>query len=209
MKKIVVLMFAVLCFAPAAFADNWGYGYKLGVGENRPSDLKDLHNYFSGFPSSDTKLETSGAFFAAETFYEWSLSNEVHKIGAKVDFDYFLENKTESQTTLYQECTETTYAIPLTIYYKRDNGVKAFAWFGGAGATIMYTEMQYKGYNKNIKTKSKIIPHIVVGGEYRFSQLFALGLEARYNFDAKVKKSGILLSDRSGFGGAVTLRFYL
>lgn len=203
MKKTVVLMFAVLCLAPAAFAGNWGYGYKAGIGANKPTDLK---NALPGH----TKLETNGAFLGAEMFYEWDLESEADKLGVKMDFDYFVENKVEKQTAeLYQELVETTYSLPITLYYKRDNGVKAFSWFGGAGATIMYTELQYKGYNKDIKEKYKVIPHIVAGGEYRFCELFALGLEARYNFAAKVRKGGVLLSDRSGFGAAATLRFYL
>lgn len=205
MKKIVVLMLAVLGFAPAAFAQNWGYGYKIGVGENSPSDLKNIYNTLPG----DSKLDTSKAFLGFEMFYEWPLANEVNKIGAKLDFNYFVENKAKSQSDLYQECVETSYSLPITLYYKHDKGIKAFSWFGGAGATIWYTEMEYKGYYRDIKTKAKVAPHVVLGGEYRFSQLFALGLEARYNFAAKVKKSGIALSDHTGFGGAATIRFYL
>lgn len=61
-------------------------------------------------------------------------------------------------------------------------------------------------------SKSKIFPHIMAGTEYRFSELFALGLEAKYNFSAKTEKNyeglNVVLSDRSGLSGAVTARFY-
>jgi len=60
--------------------------------------------------------------------------------------------------------------------------------------------------------KNKVFPHIVAGGEYRFTKTFALGLEARYNIGGKAKKNiedeNIVLSNRSGFGAALTGRFY-
>ena len=56
--------------------------------------------------------------------------------------------------------------------------------------------------------KSKVAPHLVAGAEYRFTKVFALGLEAKYTFGAKIKKDGDVYSDRSGFSGALTGRFY-
>ena len=104
--------------------------------------------------------------------------------------------------------TETTYSFPFTVYYKRDNGIKNFSWFAGAGFTILHSKVEVSGVEDDDVSKTKVFPHIVVGGEYRFTQVFALGLEARYNFGAKVKKDGAVLSDRSGFGAALTGRFY-
>jgi len=204
MKKIVVLLFAVLFVAPAAFAEGWGVGVKLGGGDNNPSDLKAAYGSMGG----SKELDTNGAYFGLEAFHEWALADETSKIGAKVGLDFFGENEAETKSGFHEELTETTYSFPFTVYYKCDNGVGAFSWFGGAGATIIRSELEYKGFGENKTSKNKVFPHIVVGGEYRFTQVFALGLEARYNFDAKVKKDGVILSDRTGFGAALTGRFY-
>jgi len=197
-------MFAVLFLAPAAFAEGWGVGVKLGGGDNNPSDLKAIYNAYPG----SKELDTNPFYFGVEAFHEWTLADETDKIGVKIGWDTFGENKAETKSGVHEELTETTYAFPITAYYKKDNGVGAFSWFGGAGATIIRSEVEYKGFGDWNESKNKIFPHVVVGGEYRFSQLFALGMEARYNFDAKVKKDGLLLSNRTGLGAAVTGRFY-
>ena len=57
-------------------------------------------------------------------------------------------------------------------------------------------------------SKTKIFPHITAGAEYRFNEVFALGLDVKYNIAAKVKKDDLVLSDRSGIGAALTGRFY-
>ena len=101
--------------------------------------------------------------------------------------------------------------FPVTVYYKRDNGVKNWSWFAGAGISFLRTELEASGagFGGNDKDhKSKVFPHITVGGEYRFTEVFALGLDAKYNIGAKTKKDGAVYSDRSGFGAALTGRFY-
>ena len=80
------------------------------------------------------------------------------------------------------------------------------SWFAGAGVTFISSTIEQTGFSD--VDKDKVFPHIIAGGEYRFTEVFALGLEARYNFSAKVKKDGALISDRSGFGAALTGRFY-
>ena len=198
MKKLMVVVLGVLLFAPAAFADNWGLGLKLGGAQNDPKIMKDLNG-----PGTD--LDENGAYFGLEALYEWNL-DEVNKIGAKVGWDTYGENKIEG---FGSKLTETTYAFPFTAYFKQDYGVQNWSWFAGAGVTIIRTELDSSGWiGKDDDSKTKVFPHVVVGGEYRFTELFALGLEARYNFSAKVKKDGYVYSDRSGFGAALTGRFY-
>ena len=196
MKKLVIAVLAVLFIAPAAMAKDWGIGVKLGAGQNDPKTLKDNFDYVGG------ELDKNAGYFSLEVLHEWALNDEANKIGAKVGWDMYGENE---HKVFNIKDTEETYSFPFTVYYKRDNGIGKIAWFGGAGVTILRSKIE-EG-SRDI-SKTKVFPHIVAGGEYRFTKVFALGLEARYNFAAKVKKQGITLSDRSGFGAALTGRFY-
>ena len=193
MKKLALAVVAVFCVASAGFAGNWGLGLKLGAGQNDPKTLKDMH-------TSGT-LEENAMFFGIEGQYEWDIQ-ETNKLGLRFGIDGYGDNELKVGSS---KATESTYAVPLTVYYRWDKGVKAFSYYAGAGLTYINTEVKITGFDK--EHKSKFFPHIVAGGEYRFSQLFALGLEGRYNIGAKLKKSGYE-TDRSGFGAALVGRFY-
>ncbi len=206
MKKLMVAVLGVLFLAPAAFADGWGLGVKLGAAENDPKTIKDI--YHDSTAASSEKDEGPG-FGGIEALYEWDMNDESTKLGVKLGLEGYGENKVELKSSpLYLEVKETTVALPLTVYYKRDNGIKNWSFYGGAGATWMYSELEAKGTLNQKEHKGKLFPHINLGAEYRFTKLFALGLDARYNFSAKIKKDGDVLSDRSGFGAAITGRFY-
>lgn len=204
MKKGIIAVLGVLLFVPAAFADNWGLGLKLGAGENDPKDIKELYDEATGVSK---ELDKGYGLFGLEALYEWNL-DETNKIVGRIGWDYYGENK--AKFSGYGDVTEETYSFPFTVYYKRDNGVKNWSWFAGAGLTIIRSKMEVdlSGIAEGSESKTKVFPHIVAGAEYRFTELFALGLEARYNIAAKVKKDGVILSDRSGFGAALTGRFY-
>lgn len=217
MKKTLLTVLTVLFFAPMAFADNWGAAVKAGIGENDPKTLNDGYHNVIG----DRDLTESDGFFGLEALYEHNLTN-YDKIGVRLGVDFYGENELEvsSRTEDFRaDATENTYAIPLTVYYKRDNGIKNWSFFAGAGITYIHSELEYESENlmgmdkeEFSISKSKIFPHIMAGTEYRFSELFALGLEAKYNFSAKTEKNyeglNVVLSDRSGLSGAVTARFY-
>ena len=196
MKKLVIAVLAVLFIAPAAMANNWGLGVKLGAGENDPKTLKEGHSKIGG------ELDKNYGYLGLEAFHEWTLDNEANKLGLKAGLDVYGENTLKVGTSKFEE---TTYSFPISVYYKRDNGVKNISWFAGAGATILHSKIEV---GENSIRKTKVFPHVTVGAEYRFTRVFALGLDARYNFSAKVKKEGVVLSDRSGFGAALTGRFY-
>ncbi len=204
MKKLILTVLAVLFIAPAAMAKDWGVGVKLGAGENDPKDMKEVYDSMPG----SKELDKGAGYFSLEVLHEWALSDEANKLGFKIGWDMYGENKVEHNSSPYLEITEETYAFPFTLYYKRDNGLQKISWFAGAGLTILHTKLEAKGLVKDDISKNKLFPHITVGAEYRFTRVFALGLDARYNFAAKVKKDGDVLSDRSGFGAALTGRFY-
>ena len=210
MKKLVLAVLAVLLVAPAAMAEGGGVGVKWGAGENDPKDMKKICDAAVG----NKELDKNPGYFSFEVLHEWALNDEANKIGAKIGWDMYGENKVKAHGGLSNgNLKETTYSFPFTVYYKRDNGVKAFSWFGGAGFTIIRTKVEGSGYINTVdvdgdESKTKVFPHIVLGGEYRFTKVFALGLDARYNIAAKAKKDGGVLSDRSGFGAALTGRFY-
>lgn len=212
MRKLVVLgvLLSILCAWPtAAKADNWGVGVKLGVAENDPKTMKDVQDA-AAYYSLNSELEESYGVFGLEALYEFDLNDNADKLGVKLGMDFFGENKLElSDLSGSAEAKENTFAVPLTVYYKKDNGLQHWSPFVGAGFSLYRTELKEDASGSSEKvTKSKVAPHIMAGAEYRFSPLFALGLEAKYNFSAKIKKSGTVLSDHSGFGGAVTGRFY-
>lgn len=204
MKKCLLMVLGVLMLAPAAFADNWGLGLKLGVGENDPKSLDDVYDAATFL---DRELDKNGGFFGVEAMYEWNLASEMDKIGVRLGVDFYGENELETWDSDHENYKETTYAIPLTVYYKRDNGINKLSYYGGLGLTFISTEIE-EDVDDVSWDENKIFPHIVIGAEYRFTKVFALGLEAKYNISAKVKKDGNVYSDRSGFSGALTGRFY-
>jgi len=201
MKKLVIAVVGLLCFAPAAFADNWGLGLRLGAGENDPKSLEDVYDALM----TNKELDKGNGVFGLEALYEWNLNDETNKIGAKIGLDVYGENELKAPGGKLEE---TTYAFPITVYYKRDNGVQNWSWFAGAGVSFLRTELEESGVVNETTHKSKVFPHITVGGEYRFTEVFALGLDAKYNFSAKTTKDGFTYSDRTGFGAALTGRFY-
>lgn len=201
MKKILVSLLSVFCFASFAVAGDWGAGVKLGVGENDPKTLNEEFLPYGG------ELTEGNGIFGLEVFYEWNLNDDVNKLGWKVGLDVYGENEWKAYP---YKITETIYAFPITFYYKQDYGVKNWSWFAGAGISFMKGEAEdgpatYKD--------STVFPHITAGAEYRFSEVFALGLEAKYNINAKLTKyiPGTYLlytTDRSGISAALTGRFY-
>ena len=209
MKKLVLAALAVLLVAPAAMAEGWGIGVKLGAGQNDPKGMKDLYDHAFDLGATSKELDKNAGYFSLEVLHEWALNDEANKLGVKVGWDMYGENELKLKAPgVSAKLEETTYSFPLTVYYKRDNGLKKISWFAGAGFTILHTKLEASGSAKDDDSKTKVFPHIAAGAEYRFTKVFALGLDARYNIAAKVKKDGDVLSDRSGFGAALTGRFY-
>ena len=196
MKKLFIMVLSVLFFAPVVFADNWGAGIKLGVGQNDPESLNDIYDNVGG------KLTEGNGIFGLEVLHEWELNNDLDKIGVKLGIDIYGEN--EGKNPYYHTITETIYAFPLTVYYKQDYGVERWSWFAGAGLTFMKGEVE-----EGLETykDSQVFPHIIAGAEYRFTKLFALGFEAKYNIGAELEK-GSYKTDRSGLSASLTARFY-
>lgn len=191
----------------------FGLGVRLGAAENSPKDMQEFYDEAFDYGYSEKELTKGYGVFGLEALYEFDQADETNKIGVKLGIDIYGENELElknSSINPNMKATENTYAFPLTVYYKKDNGIKNWSWFAGAGLTLIKseTEIEVVGLVKETDSKTKIFPHITAGAEYRFSELFALGLDLKYNIAAKVKKDGEVLSDRSGIGGAVTARFY-
>ena len=198
MKKILLLSLLVFLSMPL-FAE-YGVGVKLGVGENDPKSMNEAFDYYGG-----DKTE-NGGIFSLEFLYEFPLhtGDEVNKVGVKAGLDFYGENELKNNY-LGIKATENTWALPITGYYKYDGGLKNFSFYGGAGVTFIKTEVEV---GVEDWSKSKLFPHIAGGAEYRFTKLFALGLDLKYNIGAKLEKEGGTLSDRSGFSGALAGRFY-
>ncbi len=185
MKKIVLAVLAVMCVTSFSFAGNFGLGVKVGAGEN---------NWKPGLMATD--VEKGYGFAAVEALYEFDTLNEYDKIGLKVGAELYQKDKASNAFSDVQ-----TYDIPVTLYYKRDNGIKALSYYAGGGFTYINSRVKSIGY-----TKSKGTGHIMAGIEYRFTKTFALGADAIYNLHAALQAGDV--SDRTGFRGALVGRFY-
>lgn len=185
MKKVVLVVLAVMCVSSFAFAGNFGLGLKVGAGENKwnPGPMM-------------TDVEKGYGFVGVEMLYEFDTLKEYDKIGLKVGAELYQKDKASGGWT-----DVVTYDIPVTFYYKRDNGVGAFSYYAGGGFTYINSRV------KSIKyTKSKGTGHLMTGIEYRFTKGFALGADAIYNIHAGLQSGEV--SDRTGIRGALVGRFY-
>jgi len=204
MKKLLFAVLAVAVLSGSSFAGGWGLDVKLGGGQNDPKGMKESHELWGG------TLTKGGGYFAIEGLYEWDLGGETletvgsaNKLGLRFGIEGYGENKLESTTA---DLKETTAAFPISVYYRRDGGIKAPSFYVGGGITYFNTEVKVSPGN-DIE-KNKVVPHVMAGAEYRFTKLFALGLDLKYNFNAKMTKNDVVISDRSGFIGALAGRFY-
>lgn len=198
-----------------SYEDNGQFGLSIraGLAQNDPKDMKTEFNTYGGGDFRHAKLKKGDGVFGLEIFYEKPLAEGENKYGAKLGVDFYGENElTLSHSSIYQDMTttETTYAFPLTLYFKRDQGIKNWSWFIGGGVTVISSKisLEYAGPTTNSLSQKTFFPHITAGAEYRFNKVFALGLDVKYNIAAKVERYGIILSNRSGIGATVTGRFY-
>ena len=186
MKKVVLAVLAVMCVASFSFAGNWGLGLKAGAGENKLNKVP------------GDKTEKGYIFAGVEVLHEFDLS-EVNKLGIKVGVETWQKDKISNSS--YWADIET-YQFPITLYYKRDNGIKAFSYYIGGGFT--YITGRAHDSNGHKYSKNKGLVHAMAGAEYRFTQTFALGLDVAYSHHAGLQS----LSNHEGFRGALVGRFY-
>ena len=184
-------------------------GFRVGAAQNDPETMQEIYDNAFDLGYSEKELTKGYGVFGIEALYEWELAQENAKLGVKAGFEAYSQSKL-SLDWGDVKITETTYAFPFTFYYKNDNGIKKWSWFAGAGLTVISSkgELKMAGSPTETESKTKVFPHITAGAEYRFSRVFALGVDVKYNIAAKVKKNEDVLSDRSGIGAAVTGRFY-
>ncbi len=187
----------------------FGIGLRAGIAQNDPKTMKEIYDEAFDLGWSEKELTKGNGVFGLEAFYEWDTAEEANKVGLKVGVDFYGQNKLKLDWGELK-ATENTHAFPLTFYFKRDNGIKSWSFLVGAGLTIIDSELEVKPVGEPTETysKTKVFPHVTAGAEYRFNEVFALGLDVKYNIAAKVKKDGDVLSDRSGIGAALTGRFY-
>ena len=213
MKKIFFAI-VISAFSVSAYA-GYGLGIKTGVGGITPQTMYDGNNAYGG------SVSTRDYFVGAEAFYEHNLrldflgndrEYEEHKIGLKFGFEQYGKN---TYKVLDEKVTENTFMLPITAYYKYDQGVGKLAFTIGCGLTMIQSDFKVSENNKLDKWKG--VFHIVAGTEYRISEHIGLGFDIKY-----ITKSGVLdkiynvnghsyklyFSDRSGFNGALAARYY-
>lgn len=123
MKKLIIVVISLLCLTPAAFAGNWGLGFRAGATQNDPETMHDcykgLHNL--GY---DIEFNRGYSMLGTEAFYEgkanFGLGEGEEFWGIKLGVDFYGENKLKLDNGLSANAQITDYAIPLTLYYKND-----------------------------------------------------------------------------------------
>ena len=186
MKKVVLAALVVLCLASFSFAGNWGLGLKVGAGEN---DLEKV---------TGVDTEKGYGFAGVELLHEFDLS-ETNKLGLKVGAETYQKDKV-SHAGFWADYQ--TYQFPITLYYKLDRGVNAFSYYIGGGFT--YITGREHDSNGHKYSQNKGFVHAMAGTEYRFTELFALGVDVAYSHHAGLQE----VSHHSGFRGALVGRFY-
>ena len=203
MKKWLLAVLAVFSFCSLSFAEGWGIAIKSGIGQNNPKTAETLWDYYGG------TLTTAPGIFALEGFYEFEvppeegdLLEDVNTFGIGLGYNAYGENELEDS---FLNGKEETYAIPITFYLKVDKGIKGLSSYFGAGITSITTKVSL---GTDTYKKSVFFPHLSCGFEYKFSKVFAIGLEVKYNIHAEVVKDNITMSDRSGIQGLGVAKFY-
>lgn len=191
MKKFLLAVLSVVFISSISFAVDGGFSVKGGIGENHPEEMLNV-NKNSGIFGVD--------FFLEENLPPYETLWDVNKFGIKFGGEIYGHNKVNVLSA-----KEKTFALPLTLYFKLDQGIKALSTYFGPGITYIRTNVKILGESYK---KGKIFPHLSCGFEYRFTENFAFGIDLKYNISAKIKKEGFIMSDRSGFQGAGVVRFY-
>lgn len=211
MKKWLLAVLVLFAFSMISYAADFGIGVKGGIGQNDPKEMK---RRFQGCSSGDSCQLTKGpGVFSIEGFFEGKINSTeleitgINKAGIKVGYDYYMKNKFKNSS---YDGKETTYGIPLTLYFKADNGLNDWSSYLGIGITWFNTETFFKNNfgSDEYAYQKKVIPHIAIGGEYRYTEFFAIGIDVKFNINASQKVYGHTISDRSGFQGLGVVRFY-
>ncbi|WP_424244425.1 opacity protein-like surface antigen [Elusimicrobium posterum] len=217
-KKILLSVFAVCTMAAFASAEI-GVGARMGFSADK-SNMKD-YEQITPITSSDYN-NLKGFIFGAEVLFEKEgLFNmaENHSFGLKAGIDANLKEDVELKSGVIAnniEISSQSIMVPVSVYYRYSpEPGQGMSYYVGGGAAWVMTSFKGEGPIYDIdETDSKVSPFINAGTEYRFNKLFALGLDLRYLFSAKMETEKItfngekLKRDMTGFSGAVTARFY-
>ena len=207
MKKIAVLIISLLSLTSEVLAADKGLGIRVGLAANDPKTLEEYYNSAFDRGFSEAELTKGKSIIGLEALEEWEVSDEINKVGVKLGFDLYGNNNL-SLDQGYAKVKEISYAVPLTVYYKQDLGIKRLSWFIGGGVSLIKTKVTLTepGVRESY-SKHKFFPHITAGVEYRINEMFGVGLDGKYNIKAKTERYGYT-SDRSGLSAAVTARYY-
>ncbi|ACC98377.1 Outer membrane protein [Elusimicrobium minutum Pei191] len=213
MKKIIAVLFVGMLISTSAFANEFGFGFKLGATQKK-TNIDKFKDSIQPYMRS-TDLTENNFVYGLEGFYEYSLNNDA-SIGVKLGFEGISKDELEgvSLSNLKYDVEITSSVLPLTVYYKYNLNEKFNVW-GGAGVSMVFAKLKdgMESYKEN-----KVFPHINAGVEWRISQMMGLGFDARYSFSSKIDKwdgttfyataSEKVMLDLDGINAGLTLRFY-
>ncbi|ACC98441.1 hypothetical protein Emin_0886 [Elusimicrobium minutum Pei191] len=198
MKKLILFAVAVIMFSANIMAADVFVGVKGGVGAS-DDNLKDIAN------SNFYKYEDNNGILGAELGFDFN-SGASDRLGVKLGFNSYGKTSYEDKTLNSDLLLKNTIAVPLTAYYKyASNETGLHFWIGGG---ITWASLKFQDDRINYgKTKDQIFPHAAGGVEWRAAKFIGIGLDLNYNFDAKIKSSG-MYRDFTGLEGFLAFRLY-
>ncbi len=202
MKKLLLAVLSIYALSMVSYAVDFGIGIKGGIGENNPKEMKQ----YAGFTKNSSIFSLEGLFETETNGSDWETLG-VNKIGIKIGYDSYGKNKIKQSTFT---ASEDTFSIPITFFVKQDQGVKEFSSYFGIGMSYLKTKIkESSSFSGNWSySDHKWFFHIIGGCEYKMTEFLSLGIELKYNIDARLKESDFTVSDRSGLQGAGVVRFY-
>jgi opacity protein-like surface antigen len=208
MKKVLAAVLAVFSMAVVAGASDLK-GFYIGgsLGAAGGNNFEKIQDDMTGV---NTKFNDSNFAYGLELGYESPVISDKQLLGARLGVTWHDEIKLEVTDILNNKASvaNTAYTIPLSVYYKQLFADSKFALMGGLGVTFvnMTWETKLNGSSEDY-SDSKTAAHVIAGAEYKFTEVFALGIDLKYAFGTEIKRYDYKRD--FDFQGALAARFYL
>jgi opacity protein-like surface antigen len=209
MKKVLAAVLAVFSMAIVAGASDLK-GFYIGgsLGMAGGNNFEKLQDRLTDAGVS-SKFNDSTFAYGLELGYEAPVISDNQLLGARLGVTWHDEIKLELKNTdPSASVANRAYTIPVSVYYKHLFADSKFALMGGLGVTFVNMTWESKlNSSSDNYNDSKASPHIIAGAEYKFTEVFALGIDLKYAFDTEIKRQ--VFKRDFNFQGALAARFYL
>ncbi|WP_424245940.1 opacity protein-like surface antigen [Elusimicrobium posterum] len=199
MKKILLLSACLLFAFAQANATQFFVGVKGGIGDNDDN----VKNAFSGsYKYSDDK-----SILGAEAGFDFDTKKDTTTVGIKVGFNSYGKVDSTDKSVDKDILLKNAVAVPLTIYIKYAPEPTGFHFWLGGGMTWSSVKFQDDVHSLS-DTKDQIYPHVAAGAEWRPTTYLGVGLDLKYNINAKIETNDIY-RDFTGPEAMLAVRLYI